>query len=201
MLRIGLTGGIGSGKSTVVAMLREHGLPVIEADEIARELARRGEPAYDEILQAFGPEIIQENKEIDRKRLAAIVFASREQLERLNRIVHPRVLERSEHWLAEREKEGAPLAVAEAPLLIEVGFHTRFDRLVVVWCMQEQQIERLAGRGMSRAEAEHRIAAQSDIEAKKRLADDLIDNSSSLEMTRNQVKQLVGKWRQLGKGT
>ena len=198
MLRIGLTGGIGSGKSAVVAMLREHGLPVIEADEIAHELILRGQPAYDEILQAFGPEIIRENKEIDRGRLAAIVFGSREQLERLNGIVHPRVLARAEQWLGEREKDGARLAVAEAPLLIEAGFHKRLDRLVVVWCTPEQQIDRLAGRGMNRAEAERRIAAQMDIEAKKQLADDLIDNSGPLEKTRSQVRQLVKKWMETG---
>jgi dephospho-CoA kinase len=193
MLRVGLTGGIGSGKSAVVAMLRERGLPAIEADEIARELIGRGEPAYEEILRTFGPEILNENREIDRKRLAAIVFGSPEPIEQLNRIVHPRVLERAERWLAEREKEGARLAVVEAPLLIEAGFHKRFDCLVVVWCKREQQLERLARRGMSGEEAERRIAAQMDIETKKKLADEIIDNSHSMEETRKQVEELARK--------
>ncbi|HVB35099.1 MAG TPA: dephospho-CoA kinase [Patescibacteria group bacterium] len=193
MLRMGLTGGIGSGKSTVVALLRERGLGVIEADDVARELTRPGEPAYDEIRQAFGPEVFQENGEIDRPRLAAVVFSSRDQLERLNRIVHPRVLDREARWLAEREKEGARVAVVEAPLLIEAGFHGRFDRLVVVWCRPEQQIERLARRGMSREEAARRIAAQMDVEEKKRLASDLIDNSGTIEETREQIDRLVQK--------
>lgn len=191
MLRVGLTGGIGSGKSTVTAMLREHGLPVIEADDIAHELIRPGEPAYNEILQVFGKEIVQENAEIDRKRLAAVVFGSREKLERLNRIVHPRVLERAEQWLGEREKEGARIAVVEAPLLVEAGFHQRLDRLVVVWCGREQQEERLARKGMSREEIDRRIAAQMDIEQKKALANEVIDNSGTIQETRAQVDALV----------
>ncbi|HVB98773.1 MAG TPA: dephospho-CoA kinase [Candidatus Dormibacteraeota bacterium] len=193
MLRVGLTGGIGSGKSTVVAMLRQRGLAVSEADDIARDLVRRGQPAYDEILQTFGAQILQENGEIDRKRLAAIVFGSSERLDRLNRIVHPRVRERTERWLAEREKEGARVAIVEAPLLVEAGSHRRLDRLVVVWCRPEQQLARLAERGMSREDAERRIAAQMDVEKKKALADDLIDNSGTVEQTRQRVDRLVRK--------
>jgi dephospho-CoA kinase len=193
MLRVGLTGGIGSGKSTVVAMLRERGLAVLEADDVAREVVRPGESAYDEIRQAFGSEILQQDGEIDRAKLAAVVFDSRERLAQLNRIVHPRVLERSAQWIAVREKMGARLVVVEAPLLVEAGFHRQLDRLVVVWCRQQQQIKRLAGRGMSREDAERRIAAQMDVEEKKRLADDLIDNSGSLEETRRQVEVLSRK--------
>lgn len=193
MLRVGLTGGIGSGKSAVAGMLREHGVAVLEADDVAREVVRPGEPAYDEVRQAFGSEILQQNGEIDRATLATIVFASRERLDRLNRIVHPRVLERAERWLDEQEKQGVRLAVVEAPLLIETGFHRRLDRLVVVWCRPEQQIERLAGRGMSREDAERRIAAQMNVEEKKRLANDLIDNSGSIEETRRQVAALARK--------
>jgi dephospho-CoA kinase len=201
MLRIGLTGGIGSGKSAVAAMLREMGVPVIEADDLAHEITRRGEPAYDEIVECFGKEILQENGEIDRARLAAAVFGSREKLDRLNRIVHPRVLEQAERWLAERKREGAPMAVVEAPLLMEAGFHRRFDRLVVVWCRPEQQWERLSQRGMNHEDAERRMAAQMPAEAKKRLAHDLIDNSGTLEETRRQVEQLVEAWRAAARET
>jgi dephospho-CoA kinase len=191
MLRVGLTGGIGSGKSAVAGMLREMGVPVIEADDLVRELSRAGEPVYDEIVQAFGREILAENGEIDRARLAGVVFGSPEKLERLNRIVHPRVLERTERWIGERRREGAALVVVEAPLLVEAGFHRRLDRLVVVWCRPEQQIERLSGRGMSREEAEQRIAAQMPVEEKMRLADYLIDNSGTRDETRQQVERLV----------
>jgi len=119
------------------------------------------------------------------------VFGSPEKLERLNRIVHPRVFERTERWIGERRREGAALVVVEAPLLVEAGFHRRLDRLVVVWCRPEQQIERLSGRGMSREEAEQRIAAQMPVEEKMRLADYLIDNSGTRDETRQQVERLV----------
>jgi dephospho-CoA kinase len=192
MLRVGLTGGIGSGKSSVVIMLREMGVPVIEADDVVRELSRRGEVVYDEIVKAFGREILAESGEIDRARLARTVFGSPEKLARLNGIVHPRVLERTERWVGERRREGARLVVIEAPLLVEAGFHRQLDRLVVVWSRPKQQIERLsAGRGMSREEAEQRIAAQMPVEEKMRLADHVIDNSGSREETRRQVETLV----------
>jgi dephospho-CoA kinase len=195
MLRVGLTGGIGSGKSSVVAMLREMGVPVVEADDLAHELSRAGEPVYDEIVKAFGREILAGNGEIDRARLAGMVFGSPEKLARLNGIVHPRVLERAERWVGERQREGARLVVIEAPLLVEAGFHRRLDRLVLVWCRPEQQIERLsAGRGMSREEAERRIAAQMPVEEKLRLADHVIDNSGSRDETRLQVEALVKKF-------
>lgn len=193
MLRVGLTGGIGSGKSTVAAMLRERGLAVMEADDAARELVRKGQPAYGEILQAFGGGILQPDGEIDRAKLAGVVFGSREQLERLNAIVHPRVLARAMQWLAERETEGARLAIVEAPLLVEAGFHQEFSRLVVVWCRPDQQMERLISRGMSRRDAERRIAAQLDLGKKKALASDLIDNSGTIDETSLQVDGLARK--------
>ncbi len=201
MLRIGLTGGIGSGKSTVVAMLRELGVPVIEADDVAHEVTRRGGSAFDEVVDTFGKEILQENGEIDRARLAEAVFGSKEKLDRLNRIVHPRVLERAEKWLGEQKRAGAALAVVEAPLLMEAGYHRRFDRLVVVWCRPEQQEERLSGRGMNHDDAERRMAAQMPADAKKRLAHDLIDNSGTLEETRRRVEQLVREWQEAAKET
>ena len=192
MLRVGLTGGIGSGKSSVVAMLREMGVPVIEADDVVHELSRAGEAVYDEIVKTFGREILAENGEIDRARLAAMVFGSPEKLTQLNGIVHPRVLERTEQWMSERRRDGARLVVIEAPLLVETGFHRRLDRLVVVWCRPEQQIERLSGeRGMSREEADRRIAAQLTVEEKMRVADHLIDNSGTRDETRRQVEALV----------
>lgn len=193
MLRVGLTGGIGCGKSAVVQMLREMGVPVIEADDLVRELSQAGEGVHDEIVKTFGREILMENGEIDRARLAGIVFGSPEKLARLNKIVHPRVLERTEQWVGERRQDGAQMVVVEAPLLVEAGFHQKLDRLAVVWCRPEQQIERLSGRGMSREEAERRIAAQMPVEEKMRLADYLIDNSGTRDETRRQVELLVKK--------
>lgn len=193
MLRVGLTGGIGCGKSAVVQMLREMGVPVIEADDLVRELSQAGEAVHDKIVKTFGREILAEDGEIDRARLAGIVFGSPEKLALLNGIVHPPVLERTEQWVGERRREGARLVVVEAPLLVEAGFHRQFDRLVVVWCRPEQQLERLSGRGMSREEAERRIAAQMPVEEKMRLADYLIDNSGTRDETRRQVELLVKK--------
>ncbi|HEV2388569.1 MAG TPA: dephospho-CoA kinase [Candidatus Acidoferrales bacterium] len=197
MLRVGLTGGIGSGKSTVVRMLREWKLPVIEADDAAREVTRAGQPAYQEILAAFGPRILQPAGEIDRALLAAVVFASAEDLEKLNRIVHPRVIERTSRWLEEQQRAGEAVAIVEAPLLIEGGYHREFDRLAVVWCRPEQQLERLAARGMSRTDAERRIAAQMPIEEKRGMANDVIDNSGALDRTRGEVARWVEKLRLL----
>ncbi len=197
MLRIGLTGGIGSGKSAVVGMLRDLGVPVVEADDVARDVVRPNEPAWREIVETFGPEILQENGEIDRARLAALVFADPERLARLNSIVHPRVLAALDRWLVDRKREGASIAVVEAPLLYESGYAARLDRVAVVFCRPEQQLERLTARGMSPEDAESRIAAQMPPKEKERLADDRIDNSGSLEETRRQVTLLVEKWKRL----
>ncbi len=199
MLRIGLTGGLGSGKSTVAEMLRESGVPIVEADAVAHEMIRRGGPAYAEIVSIFGTGILLPGGEIDRKKLADAAFLSQEKLARLDGIVHPHVLERIGRWLGEREREGAAVAVVEAPLLVETGYHRRLDRLVVVWCRPEQQAERLRLRGMSQEDAERRAAVQMPLEEKKRLADDTIDNSGALDETRRQVARLVGEWKQVAK--
>lgn len=196
MLRIGLTGSLGSGKSTVAGQLRELGVPVIEADDVAHELIQRGSPAYAEIVASFGNQILLPSGEIDRQKLADTVFPSKEKLARLDGILHPLVLERIGGWLGERERENAAIAVVEAPLLVETGYHQRLDRLAVVWCRPEQEEERLRLRGMSPEDAERRSAAQMPIEEKRRLADDTIDNSGTIAETRSQVARLVGKWKQ-----
>jgi len=205
MLRVGLTGGIACGKSTVAAMMRELGCHTFDADRIAHELIAPGQPAYDEVLREFGDGVRASDGSIDRTRLAAIVFADAGKLARLNRIVHPRVLEVQEQKLAALERaEPNAVAVVEAALLIEAGYHKRLDRLVVVWCRPEQQIERLvhpnAGRGMTREEAERRIAAQMPLAEKRRMADDEIECSGTLEHTRQQAEALVAKLKPLAAG-
>ena len=198
MLRAGLTGGIASGKSTVAAMLREQGFHVIEADLLAHRLIEPGQPAYEEVLREFGQEVVAPGGRIDRAKLAGIVFPDPAKLQRLNQIVHPRVVEALDQELAELErKDPHGVAVVEAALLIEAGYHDRCDRLVVVWCTPEQQLERLLARGMSQAEAERRIAAQMPMDAKRRLADDEIDCSGTLEQTREQVVGLAVRLRQM----
>jgi dephospho-CoA kinase len=198
MLRVGLTGGIACGKSTVVAMLRESGIIVIEADPLAHELIEPGHPAYDDVVREFGKGVLNPDGTIDRAKLGAIVFADPMKLGRLNQIVHPRVIEATEHRLAEFARPGGPaMAVVEAALLIEAGYAKRFDRLIVVWCRPEQQRERLLARGLSPSQAEQRIAAQMPVEQKRRQATDEIDSSGPLESTREQVERLAAKLKQL----
>ncbi len=202
MLHVGLTGGIACGKSTVAAMLRELGCVVIEADPLAHRLIEPGQPAYEEIINEFGGQICDADGRIDRAKLAAIVFTDRAKLELLNRMVHPRMIEELDRQLAELARtQPQAVVVVEAALLIESGLHKRLDRLVVVWCKAEQQIERLvnlrSGRGMTREQAERRIASQMPLEEKRRLADYEIDCSGSLEETRRQVEHVVAELKQL----
>jgi len=198
MLRVGLTGGIACGKSTVVAMLRECGIIVVEADPLAHELIEPGHVAYDDVVREFGKGVLKPDGTVDRAKLGAIVFANPAKLERLNQIVHPHVIDTAEQRLAELARQQSSLvAIVEAALLIEAGYSERFDRLIVVWCRPNQQRERLLARGLSPAQAEQRIAAQMPIEQKRRLATDEIDCSGSLESTRQQVEQLAAKLKQL----
>jgi len=191
MLRVGLTGGIASGKTTVAAMFRARGARVLEADGIAHRLMAPGQPAYEEIVAAFGKKILTADGSIERKRLGAIVFADASRREQLNRIVHPRVIDEQEKELARiaSEQPGA-VAIVEAALLIEAEYHKKLDKLVVTWCRPEQQLERLQAKGLSREDAARRMAAQISPEEKRRLADYVIDCSGALAETERQVEQV-----------
>jgi dephospho-CoA kinase len=192
MRKIGLTGGIASGKSTVAAMLRELGFDVIFADEISRRLLDPGQAAYDETIREFGREIVLSDGTLDRKKIAGIVFADRAQLDRLNAIIHPRVEAAMLKQFAEWDREGnRKVAFVEAALLVEAGYMKNLDGLVVTWCRPEQQMERLTARGMTQLEAHSRIAAQMPVEEKLKLATYKIDCSQSIEETRRQVQELA----------
>jgi dephospho-CoA kinase len=197
MLRVGLTGGIGCGKSTVAGMMRDLGCRVIDADAISRDLAEPGQLAYQEILAAFGPEILLADGRLDRAKIAHLVFADASKLSKLNKILHPRVIAEEERQLVELARtEPHAVAVIEAALLIEAGHHKLLERLIVVWCRPEQQIERLTnprGRAMSREDAMQRIAAQMPLDEKRHMATDEIDNSGSLAATQKQVTELVAR--------
>ena len=196
MLRLGLTGGIASGKSAVAAMLREIGFAVLDADSLAHRLIERGEPAHEEILREFGPAITDASGRINRVQLANVVFADRAKLDRLNAIVHPRVADVVFRQLDEWERNGVrDAAFVEAALLIEAGLDKKLDGLIVAWCKPEQQLERLVARGLTEAEARRRIAAQLSVEEKLRHATEKIDCSGSLEETRRQVAALAAKFR------
>jgi dephospho-CoA kinase len=199
MLRAGLTGGIASGKSVVATIMRELGCYVLDADRMAHRLIEPGQPAYEGVVREFGREILDEDGRVVRPILAEIVFADPVRLARLNAIVHPHVLAALDvelDWLSKSDAQG--VAVVEAALLIESGYHARLARLIVVWCTPEQQLERLTTeRGMTAAQARQRIASQLSLEEKRKLADEEIDCSGTLDHTRHQVTALVERLKQM----
>jgi dephospho-CoA kinase len=198
MLRVGLTGGIGCGKSTVAAMMRALGCHVIEADPLAHKLIEPGQPAFQEVVRAFGSEILNADGRVNRSLLGAIVFGDMDKLLRLNAIVHPRVLKEMERIFSEYAVANpAGVGVVEAALLLEAGYEKHLDRLVVVWCRPEQQMERMLARGLSREQIEQRLAAQMPLEEKRRRGDDVVDCSVSLEDTQRQVVRLVAQLKLL----
>jgi dephospho-CoA kinase len=200
MLRVGLTGGIACGKSTVAAMLRDLDVPILDADPLVHEMLESGQPVFDEVVREFGPEILTPDEQIDRAKLGAIVFADQTRLNRLNQIVHPRVMEVTEKWLTALSRPGGPpFAIVEAALLVEAGYREKLDRLIVVRCEPEQQLARLRTRGLTEEQARQRIAAQMPIEEKAQLADDVIDASGSIEETGHQVRELVDELNRMAR--
>ncbi len=188
----GLTGNIGSGKSTVAAMLREAGIPVLDADRISREVTAPGGRAYDAVVQAFGREILRDDGSIDRKRLGEIVFADPASRERLERITHPAIFEAMKEAIAGIEREGHRAVVVEATLIHESGRKGLSEAVISVTCDPETAISRLAARdGMSRSQVEARLRAQMDGDRKAGASDYVIDNSASPEDTSRQVKRIA----------
>ncbi|OAT74255.1 dephospho-CoA kinase [Parageobacillus thermoglucosidasius] len=197
-LTIGLTGGIASGKSTVTKMIRELGIPVIDADQIARDVVKMGEEAYKQIIQTFGQDILQENGEIDRTKLGAIVFHNEQERKKLNAIVHPVVRRR---MLAEKEayvQKGAQTVVLDIPLLFESELTHLVDKIIVVYVDDDVQLERLMKRnGFSKEEALARIRAQMPLREKVKKADAVIDNNGTIEETKQQLLQIFKRWNAL----
>jgi dephospho-CoA kinase len=201
MLRVGLTGGIASGKSTVAGILRDNDCQVLEMDPLGHEMLEPGQPAYSEVIAEFGKEILEPSGKVDRGKLGPIVFADPTRLARLNQILHPRILEVVRNWFAALDRPGGPaLAFAEAALIVESGFHKDLDRLVVCWCRPEQQLERLQERGLSPEQARQRIAAQMPIDGKRDFADIVIDCSGTIADTEKQVGTLLEKLAQWAGG-
>lgn len=204
MLRVGLTGGVACGKSTVANMFAGLGAEVVDADKIVHQLYQPGERVYDELVQRFGPEILRPDGQIDRSRLAAAAFDGG-RVQELNKVVHPEVVRRQEQWMYEAgSKQPQAVAMVEAALILEAGAKGRFDKIVVVTCRPEQKVARYAGRtGLpepaARAEVERRTRAQMPDEEKVRRADYLIDNSGSLEMTRQQVERTYAELKALAR--
>jgi len=202
VLRVGLTGGVSCGKTTVAQMMARRGAHVVLADEIARQLMRPGEPVYYEVVRHFGPDIVGIDGGIDRKKLADAAFGAG-RIKELNQIVHPAVIARQDAWtreMAVSNPEG--IAVVEAALMLEAGVAKRFDKLVVVTCTLPQKIERFARRhnlDLAAAEREvaRRMAAQLPDEEKVRVADYVIDNSGPLDELEAKVDTLMAELRRL----
>jgi dephospho-CoA kinase len=191
MLVVGLTGGIATGKSTVADMLRNAGATIIDADEIARLVVQRDKPAYQEIVETFGRDVLLPDGDIDRRKLGDIVFHDSARKHALNRIVHPRVIAETDARLR-RIEAARPQAIVilDVPLLIEARMHESLSEIIVVYAPEDVQLHRLMNRNrFSREDALARIRAQMPIETKKKFATILIDNSGSIEQTRAQTSQ------------
>ena len=207
MLKVGLTGGIASGKSTVGAMFVALGAHLVQADEIARQLMEPGQVVYKHVVEHFGKEALSPDGTINRAWLAEVAFGSATgnhpaRVQELNQIVHPAVIKRQEEWMEEvgRRDHGA-IAIVEAALIVESGAAKRFDRLIVVTCRPEQRIERWAKRQRIPEEAAgrevaRRVATQIPDEEKIKLADYVIHNSGPLQETEKQVQEIFQKLAQ-----
>ena len=189
MLRVGLTGSIGVGKTFVTSVLAELGCRVLDADRTAREVVAAGSAGLRAVTEAFGTEILQPDGTLDRTRLGAIVFADEEKRLLLNSILHPFIIAAQDERLQEWEAEDASgIAVIDAALMIESGGYKRFDKLIVVYCDRETQVTRLMARNrITREDAERRINAQMSSEEKRRYADYEIDTSGTFEEARRRV--------------
>ena len=208
MLKVGLTGGIASGKTIVGEMFVDLGAHLVQADLIAHELMQPGQSVYYEVVAHFGREILNYDGSVNRSKLAEAAFGrasstSPSRVEELNRIVHPAVVRRQEEWMEEMGRQDPnAVAMVEAALILEAGAAKRFDRLIVVTCTDEQRVTRFAARhklalDAARKEVERRMAAQLPESAKIKAANYVIDNSGSLDHTREQVRQV---WQNLSPG-
>lgn len=195
MLRVGLTGSIAVGKSHVLGAFRELGCSVLDADQVARDVVEPGTVGLERVVDAFGTAVLKRDGSLDRATLGSIVFADEEKRLLLNSIIHPLVFTEQNRWLQAREGEDPDgIAIVDAALMIESGGYKRFDKLIVVWCEPELQLQRLMSRdGMKREDAERRIASQMPQSEKKKYADFLIDTSNSFEDTRRQVVEVFAR--------
>lgn len=182
---VGLTGGIGSGKSTVARFFSELGVPVVDADHIAREVVEPGSPGLAAVVEEFGEGVLDDSGRLDRGKLGAVVFGDQVARRKLESILHPRIATRSMERLAELSAEGHPYAIYEAALLVENGSHRTMAALVVVAADETTQLRRVMQRdGIDESAARARIEAQLPLEEKIEVADWVIDNGGSLEQTR-----------------
>ena len=199
MLRVGLTGSIAVGKSFVTSIFSTLGCHTLDADETAREVVLPGSPGLEAVAQSFGRDVLNPDGTLDRQRLGELVFADEEKRQRLNHILHPFIIARQDEIMRAWEYEDAQgIGIIDAALMIESGGYRRFDKLIVVHCRPEVQLERLMLRNsLSRDEAQARIASQMPQEEKQRYADYLIDTSDGFEPTRTRTIEVYNELSRL----
>ncbi len=195
---VGLTGGIASGKDLVAGILRGLGARVIDADEIARALLEPGLPAYEDVVETFGKDILDAGGRINRRRLAALVFPDQERLNRLNTITHPRIIEEEKRQVEEiRSADPLAVIVINAALLIESGNYRVVDRVIVVDVPEDIQMERAMGKGLTEDEVRSRMKAQMPRKERLKYADIVIDNSGSIEETKMKIEEVYGTLKEI----
>ena len=199
MLKVGLTGGIAAGKSTVGRMFGELGCRVIDSDLITRKLFAPGDPVNQAVATAFGPSVVAFDGAIDRRVLGELVFNKPELRQQLNSLVHPAIKQRQADWLTKLAAEDPhSIGIVEAALMVEVGTYKEYDKLIVVKCSPDVQRKRLRERsGLTPEQIESRIASQMPIEEKTKVADFVIDNSADPGTTRQQVQEVYRQLRPL----
>jgi dephospho-CoA kinase len=203
MLRVGLTGGIASGKSTVGRMFVELGCCLLDSDQLTHQLLEPGQRVHDAVVGQFGKQILAHDGGIDRRILGDIVFKDSEARQKLNSLVHPAVIQRQKDWLEEMDaKDPKGIAIVDAALMIEVGTYKNYDKIVVVTCRPEIQKQRLLERsGLTNEQIDARIRAQMPLTEKVKYADFVIDNSGDLPNTRRQVQEVNSRLRELASNT
>ena len=196
MIVFGLTGGIATGKSLVASMLRDEGIPVFDADQVAREIVEPGKPAWKLIVSTFGREVLNADETLDRAKLAAVVFADAEKRRALEAITHPRIRDSIGQRILEAAGLGKDVAIVDAALMIETGWAKDFAGVIVVDVPADVQLERVIARDkLSPEDAKRRLAAQMPLDEKRTHATWVIDNRGTREETRAQVKELAAKLR------
>jgi dephospho-CoA kinase len=198
MIKVALTGGVASGKSTVAALIRAAGIPVLDTDTMARQAVAPGKPAWQSLRQNFGAEFFGPDGSVDRRALARHVFTRPEARQKLNQLLHPWIRHELQESLEQLQSQGEPLVVVEIPLLFELGLENLYDRVIVVYTDRESQKQRLARRdSRAVAEVEGILAAQGSLSQKAARADFVVDNSGGEAATGTQVKKIVGELRKL----
>jgi dephospho-CoA kinase len=198
MLRVGLTGGLATGKSFVGEALVSLGCHLIRSDDLGHQVLQPGGAAYEGVVREFGSDILEEGGAIDRRKLAGKVFGNPERLAVLNRLVHPAVISLQDEWFARISADDPQgIAVVEAAILIETGSYKRFDKLILTTCQAEQQIERAMRRGLTREEALARVSRQMPLEEKRKYADYVIDTSGRKGNTLEQTREVYRSLRSL----